>query len=93
MSQNQHSQPEAPQHASEIAAHQTCPQCEALTSALVTAEREYANARGWLGEMEASPDAYDYHRIRRVAEQTRLDYELARLELEQHRQTFHGLIN
>jgi hypothetical protein len=69
-----------------------CDRCEALKHAVETQRREYLNACGWLEEM-ASADTDGYHRTRRLTENARLEYEISRLELQQHEQSFHGVLN
>lgn len=61
-----------------------CAECDALTHALDTFEREYANASGWLNDMQVSQDSVKYMRMRQLADDARVDYEVARIELERH---------
>jgi hypothetical protein len=64
-----------------------CAVCIALKHAAETLECEFENARGLLGELLESPDAARYQQARRITEDARLNYKVARLELEQRQRT------
>jgi hypothetical protein len=75
-----------PHHAS-IVLKWNAPSAMRWSTLFETLEREYATARGWLGELLESPDTARYQQGRRITEDARLNYEVARLELEQHQRT------
>lgn len=64
-----------------------CSQCEVLRMAYETLEKKYAKARGRFTELYTSPHAGDFKRARARADEARLDYEVARIELERHQRT------
>ena len=63
-----------------------CGVCNALKQAVEALEREYANARGRRAEMTQA-DAKLQDLARRVTEDSRLTYERANAQLEQHQRT------
>ena len=61
-----------------------CPRCDALKRTFDVFSREHENALGWLRELLHTPEPDLHDRIRRLTERSRLEYEAARSELEQH---------
>jgi hypothetical protein len=62
----------------------TCPDCDRLRATYQRLERNYAAAHQALDLASAAP-ADEYAKLRVALNETRLDAESARLELEQHR--------
>ena len=58
-----------------------------LTAGFDRLERAYAAALGILSASARTAPAYAYNALRVAADQARLDSEVARLELEQHKQS------
>jgi len=59
-----------------------CSECNRLTDEFGRLERAYATA---VGVLTASAHADEYARLRVAADEARIDSEVARLELEQHK--------
>ena len=66
-----------------------CAICEAMKRVLLVAERDYQNSRGWLVDLYGTTDPERFSKARRLAEEARKEYEVARIDLEQHIATFH----
>lgn len=64
-----------------------CARCEALKRAFDLFSREHENALGWLREVFHTTEADLHIRMRHLTERSRLEYEAARTDLEQHRLT------
>lgn len=62
-----------------------CPECARLLDEYETLERAHATAVGRVAASAQSDNAREYQRLRARADEARLDSEVARLELEQHR--------
>jgi hypothetical protein len=63
------------------------PDCICLQEEFNRRERAYAHAYGVLTSVAETARAHEYSRHRGIAEEARIDSEVARLELEQHKQT------
>jgi hypothetical protein len=64
-----------------------CPRCEYLEAELDRREREYAEAKGWLGSLEVYDEANRAEKIRMAVVDCQIDVTLAKLEIAKHRMT------
>lgn len=64
-----------------------CLTCEQLTAEFERLERRYAEAKGYLTNIAKTAVADRYNRARMQADEARLEYEVARIELERHQRT------
>lgn len=62
----------------------TCSHCDRLQREFDRAERVYARAYGVFTSSALTPRASEYNRLKAIADEARIDSEVARLELEQH---------
>jgi hypothetical protein len=69
-----------------------CARCESLKRRLTARKREYDSALARYDEA-ATLDVARYNFARRQAEDGRLEYQLVRVELEQHQQASHANVN
>src|ERR1700733_3386735 len=69
-----------------------CPQCTRLTADLDRLERAYAAALGVLTARAHIARGNEYNALRIAADEARIDSEVARLELEQHKRK-HAKVN
>jgi hypothetical protein len=63
-----------------------CAECVRLTSEYESLERAFAAAISELSSKQESVNVDEYQRLRRIAEDARLDAKVASLALEMHRQ-------
>ena len=66
-----------------------CSVCEAMHRALQVSERKYHHSRGWLADLSGGTDAERFNNARKIADDARMEYEVARLDFEQHIAAFH----
>ena len=62
-----------------------CPECDRLLAAYERLEGDYATAIQTLGSRRDTAAAPEYIRLRTAADEARIDCEVARLEMEQHK--------
>lgn len=62
-----------------------CAECDHLRGKFDRLERRYAHAYGVLTSFADTARASEYNRLKATADEARIDSEIARLELEQHR--------
>jgi hypothetical protein len=65
-----------------------CPECKRLTAEFERLERASATAIGMLRASAHTARANEYSRLRIAADEARVDSEVARLELEQHKRRY-----
>jgi hypothetical protein len=63
----------------------SCPECHRLLAALDGRKRVYSSAGDWLISIAESGDAANSREMRAASEESRIDVELARLELQRHK--------
>jgi len=66
-----------------------CPAFRSLNVAYERLERLYAEAVIQLDQKRASVGAFDYQLLRRVADESRVEAETARMKLDSHKRTHH----
>jgi len=64
-----------------------CTECICLQKEFDRRERAYAHAYGVLTSVSETARAHEYSRLRGIADEARIDSEVARLELEQHQKS------
>ena len=69
-----------------------CPECDRLLAEYERLEGDYATAIQTLGARRSRAVASEYIRLRTADDEARVDCEVARLELEQHKR-IHGRAN
>jgi hypothetical protein len=68
-----------------------CVTCEQLTAECERAEKHYAVACGQLSVFSKTASAGTYRAVKEFTEEARLEYEVARIELERHQRT-HAMV-
>jgi hypothetical protein len=66
-----------------------CLICERFNTRVNSTRIDFENVRAWLETFEADRSAEAYERVRRMAQEARLEAEIAQRELEAHERTHH----
>ena len=70
-----------------------CDHCDELKRSAEILQREFENDMAWLSEIEQTVGIEAWKMLKRMTDAARLEYELARTELEQHVAAVHPVVN